>query len=164
MFYKQNWHNSTFEEGSKIDGEFLHNNNSSRNLQASSKVWQGGGDCFSPEMVLGYIYAVLNTTKYREEWAEFLDIDFPRIPFVDDKDEFLRLAKIGFDLVKIHLMEDKTLYEIRKKWKDYGKLEGTNFKVQSPKYDPIDQRFMINETTWLANVPKSVIELKIGAI
>jgi predicted helicase len=115
-------------------------------------------------MVLGYIYAVLNTTKYREEWAEFLDIDFPRIPFVDDKDEFLRLAKIGFDLVKIHLMEDKTLYEIRKKWKDYGKLEGTNFKVQSPKYDPIDQRFMINETTWLANVPKSVIELKIGAI
>ena len=61
-------------------------------------------------------------------------------------------------------MEDKTVYEIRKKWREHGVLTGADFKVQTPKYDGAKKRFMINENTWLENVPQSVIEMQIGAI
>lgn len=36
---------------------------------------------YSPEEILGYIYAVLYAPAYRARYAEFLRIDFPRIPF-----------------------------------------------------------------------------------
>ena len=35
----------------------------------------------TPQEVFSYIYAVLYTPTYRENYAEFLRIDFPRIPF-----------------------------------------------------------------------------------
>ena len=37
---------------------------------------------------MGYIYAVLHSPNYREKYLEFLKIDFPRIPFVDDEKTF----------------------------------------------------------------------------
>jgi hypothetical protein len=36
---------------------------------------------YTPEELLGYIYAVLHTPTYRARYAEFLRIDFPRVPF-----------------------------------------------------------------------------------
>ena len=35
---------------------------------------------YSPEEILGYIYAVLHAPACRARYAEFLRIDFPRIP------------------------------------------------------------------------------------
>ncbi|EIZ3738814.1 N-6 DNA methylase, partial [Campylobacter jejuni] len=40
---------------------------------------------FSPEDILGYIYAVLFHKIYREKYLDFLKIDFPKIPFTKDK-------------------------------------------------------------------------------
>ncbi|RDU70316.1 hypothetical protein CQA66_08545 [Helicobacter aurati] len=36
---------------------------------------------FSPEAILGYIYAVLFHKDYREKYIDFLKIDFPKIPY-----------------------------------------------------------------------------------
>ena len=36
---------------------------------------------YSPEEILGYIYAILHAPTYRTRYAEFLRIDFPRVPF-----------------------------------------------------------------------------------
>lgn len=43
---------------------------------------------FSPEDILGYIYAVLFHKIYREKYLDFLKIDFPKIPFVENKKNF----------------------------------------------------------------------------
>lgn len=43
---------------------------------------------FSPENILGYIYAVLFHKNYREKYLDFLKIDFPKIPFVENKKNF----------------------------------------------------------------------------
>lgn len=61
---------------------------------------------FSPEVILGYIYAVLFHKEYREKYLDFLKIDFPKIPFVESKEKFLALSDLGLELLNTHLMTD----------------------------------------------------------
>ncbi len=63
---------------------------------------------FSPERILGYIYAVLFHKDYREKYLDFLKIDFPKIPFVESKEKFLALSDLGLELLNTHLMADIT--------------------------------------------------------
>lgn len=59
----------------------------------------------TPEQIFDYIYGVLHTPSYRTKYKEFLKVDFPRIPYPTSKDEFARIANIGTQLRKLHLME-----------------------------------------------------------
>nr|WP_244910961.1 type ISP restriction/modification enzyme [Helicobacter aurati] len=61
---------------------------------------------FSPEVILGYIYAVLFHKDYREKYIDFLKIDFPKIPFVESKEKFLALSALGQELIAVHLMDE----------------------------------------------------------
>ncbi len=72
----------------------------------------------TPEEILGYIYAIMHSPTYREKYLEFLKIDFPRIPFVDDFDKFMELSDIGGELIEHHLMrkeypDDKISFSIQ---------------------------------------------------
>jgi hypothetical protein len=58
---------------------------------------------YLPEDILGYIYAILYSPTYRNKYNGFLKIDFPRIPFVEDKEQFKKLAEIGFQLICTHV-------------------------------------------------------------
>ncbi len=52
-------------------------------------VSDGKGDLketFGPEDVFNYAYAVFHSPTYRSRYAEFLRIDFPRLPLTSDKD------------------------------------------------------------------------------
>ncbi len=72
-------------------------------------VAEGCGDLLAtvgPEDILQYVYAVLHSPTYRERYAEFLKIDFPRVPFTGELKLFRALCKKGADLVALHLMED----------------------------------------------------------
>jgi predicted helicase len=69
----------------------------------------GSPQGLSPEDLFNYIYAVLHSPTYRERYAEFLKIEFPRIPLIDSLDLFRALAKLGGELVTLHLMESKRL-------------------------------------------------------
>ncbi|SHF75341.1 N-6 DNA Methylase [Salegentibacter echinorum] len=60
---------------------------------------------FTPLNLLDYIYAVLHSPTYRETYKEFLKIDFPRVPFPKDQQEFWQLVTLGGELRKIHLLE-----------------------------------------------------------
>lgn len=57
-----------------------------------------------PLDVLGYTYAVLYSNKYRKEYAEFLKINYPRIPYPTDLDRFMALATLGKKLIDLHLL------------------------------------------------------------
>ncbi|MCD4656810.1 MAG: N-6 DNA methylase [Planctomycetes bacterium] len=68
----------------------------------------GKGDLkktFNPEVVFHYIYAVFHSPTYRKHYAEFLRIDFPRVPLTSDKVLFTKLVQLGADLVSFHLLE-----------------------------------------------------------
>ena len=56
--------------------------------------------------LMDYIYAILYSDSYRQTYKEFLKIDFPRIPYPKDAEQFHRLAEKGGELRKLHLMEN----------------------------------------------------------
>lgn len=62
-----------------------------------------------PEDVIQQIYAILHSPTYRTRYAEFLKIDFPRIPLTSSLDLFRALAKLGGELVALHLLESPRL-------------------------------------------------------
>ena len=75
-------------------------------------VQEGQGDLdttFGPEDIFCYIYAILHSPTYRERYAEFLKIDFPRIPLTSNREQFKALAEKGAELVALHLMESPAL-------------------------------------------------------
>jgi len=60
----------------------------------------------TPEQILAYIYAILYSPIYREKYLEYLKIDYPKIPFTDDIEEFNRFSRIGEELIKLHLLQE----------------------------------------------------------
>ena len=71
-----------------------------------SKIKAAVGEEISPEDLFDYIYAVLHSPSYRAKYKEFLKIDFPRIPYPESAEKYHRLASIGGQLRKLHLMEE----------------------------------------------------------
>lgn len=55
--------------------------------------------------VFDYIYGVLHCPAYRETYAEFLKIDFPRIPWPASPAVFWDVSDKGAQLRRLHLME-----------------------------------------------------------
>ncbi len=78
----------------------------------------------TPEDFLYYAYAVLHDPKYRERYAEFLKIDFPRIPLYD-KETFDKYKQIGKELVELHLMKKDIPIDLA------GKIKGESLKVDT---------------------------------
>ena len=71
---------------------------------------QGGTPLqFGPEDVFHYIYAIFHSPTYRSRYAEFLKIDFPRVPLTSDVNLFRALCEKGAELVALHLLESPAL-------------------------------------------------------
>jgi predicted helicase len=60
---------------------------------------------FGPRDVFAYIYAIFHSPTYRERYAEFLKIDFPRVPLTSDADLFWQLVGLGGALIALHLLD-----------------------------------------------------------
>lgn len=102
---------------------------------------------FSPEDILGYIYAVLFHKIYREKYLDFLKIDFPKIPFTKDKNTFKNLSKLGLKLVNLHLLKNDELdFNVGEAlFKD---IKNKNFKIQKIKYNKDVKELFINESLY----------------
>ncbi len=59
----------------------------------------------TPEDIFHYAYAVFYSPSYRSRYAEFLKIDFPRLPLTADLELFRALARLGGELIALHLLE-----------------------------------------------------------
>jgi len=62
-------------------------------------------ESLSAESIFNYIYSILHSLSYRKRYAEFLKIDFPRIPLPSNIKLFKLLSEIGENLVSLHLLE-----------------------------------------------------------
>jgi hypothetical protein len=63
----------------------------------------------TPEDIFHYAYAVFHSPGYRSRYAEFLKIDFPRLPLTSSLDLFRALARLGGELTALHLLESTLL-------------------------------------------------------
>ncbi len=109
----------------------------------------------TPEEIFYYIYAVPYSNTYRTKYAEFLKIDFPRIPFTKDYKLFIQLGKLGKNLAELHLLKSKDLDKTISKFPQ----SGTN-KVEKLKYE--DDKVWINKEQYFSKVKEEVWKYQIG--
>jgi len=110
---------------------------------------------FAPIDILDYIYAVLHSPNYREKYKEFLKIDFPHIPYPNDKETFWELVKLGEELRQIHLLESPVVEDFITSYPEDGSNE-----VEKVKYD--NGKVFINDQQYFDNVSQVAWEFYIG--
>ena len=110
-----------------------------------------------PEDVFHYAYAVFHSPKYRTRYAEFLKIDFPRLPLTSDVELFRALAEKGAELVALHVMESPRLDEFTTEFP----VKGDN-EVEKAQYTDADQRVWINAGQYFGGIPKAVWDFHVG--
>lgn len=113
-----------------------------------------------PEEILGYIYAILFHKEYRKKYFDFLKIDFPKIPFVESKDYFLKFAKLGEELYNLHLENLKIQKEVGEPM--FKDNKNKNEKIVKAIYNENEKYLFVNESLYFKNVDKEVWEYKIG--
>ncbi len=116
-------------------------------------------DWFGPEDVFYFAYAVFHSPTYRQRYAEFLKIDFPRLPLTSDVNLFAALVKLGAQLVSLHLMKSPALSALMTTYD----VEGDNEVARGyPKYDELKQRVYINKAQYFGGVPPQIWNFHIG--
>lgn len=153
-------------------------------LSWDADKWQGGSnhDVVWPVDLFDYIYAVLHSPSYREMYAEFLKIDFPRVPFTSDQSMWWQMVELGHELRGYHLMETVDMSDISAMWLQYP-VDGDNlvvkpqFVTQDNTHDAMDCHVVpprndenngglwqvyINSTQYIANVPAVAREFYVG--
>ena len=95
----------------------------------------GESDSFSPEDVFNYIYAIFHSPLYRERYAEFLRIDFPRVPLTTSVPLFRQLGALGGELVAWHLLQHEDLEGVGGLLTDYPESGDNRVDKGYPKYD-----------------------------
>ena len=110
---------------------------------------------FSPLDLFDYIYAVLHSPAYRETYREFLKIDFPRIPYPLDSQNFWKLAALGGELRLLHLLEGPKFEKI-----EADSVPTKKVLVEKVKYS--DGRVFVNKDFYFENVPQTAWEFFIG--
>jgi very-short-patch-repair endonuclease/type I restriction-modification system DNA methylase subunit len=115
------------------------------------------GEVLTPESIFNYAYAVFHSPAYRSRYAEFLKIDFPRLPLTSDKALFKSLVEKGAALVALHLMESPLLNTTITRYEVKGE-----HAVEKVSYDEKTQRASINKTQYFEGLPPEVWNFHIG--
>lgn len=115
---------------------------------------------FSPETILGYLYALLFHKDYREKYIDFLKVDFPKIPFVESKELFLQLSALGNSLITLHLLKEQDLPPIGEPL--YKDTANKDLKISAITYAKETKELFINKSLYFETVESSVWEYKIG--
>ncbi|RMG79890.1 MAG: DNA methyltransferase [Chloroflexi bacterium] len=110
---------------------------------------------FTPEDIFYYAYAVFHSPTYRARYADFLKIDFPRLPLTSDWDLFQQLRDLGQYLAEVHLMRHPDLHQHGITYPEAGdnvvrKVEWRN------------ERVYINKTQYFGGINEDEWEFMIG--
>jgi predicted helicase len=163
-FDLENWPKGKDGRIPNLDKEFIE--------ELSKKIYlnfvsDGCGDLkkdFGPEDVLSYIYGIFHSPEYRKRYAQFLKIDFPRVPMPTNKEMFVKVCKIGQELIKLHLLEAKII-EDDKQWPRFD-VKGSGLVEKGyPKYirkNGEKGKVYINQEQYFEGIEPDIWEFFIG--
>lgn len=117
----------------------------------------------TPEEIFYYIYGVLYSNTYRQKYAEFLKIDFPRVPFTKDYELFSMTAGYGKKLVDLHLLKSDELTPPIARFQGQGNNRVAKSKRIGRNYKPEEKRVYINkDKQYFEGIEPDVWEYQIG--
>jgi len=112
-----------------------------------------GGASFGPLDLFGYIYAYLYSEAYRQKYRDFINRDFPIIPYPASGEQFYILSNYGKELIKTHLLQ----FEIGEATHAF-KGENRNISIQKLN----DGRAFINSDSYFEDVDAELWNFTIG--
>lgn len=71
----------------------------------------GGSKAITKEHIFYYVYGLLHSRQYRERFVDDLKKSLPRIPIVDNVQDFMSLYKAGKELANLHLNYEQGINE-----------------------------------------------------
>lgn len=71
----------------------------------------GGSRAITKEHIFYYVYGLLHSQQYRERFADDLKKSLPRIPIVDNVQDFMDFYKAGKELADLHLNYEQGINE-----------------------------------------------------
>lgn len=114
----------------------------------------------TPEDIFDYIYGVLHSPLYREKYKEFLKVDFPRIPYPKNAEEFEHYKTCGHQLRELHLMHN--VPESPVSFDEPGSYKVEQIRPIPNKDDGYSYSIYINERQYFSSVPTEAWEMYIG--
>ena len=123
-------------------------------MERFARQWPG----FQPEQLFFYVYAILHSNQYRTRYAQYLRMDFPRVPFTEDYELFSKLADMGKELAEIHLLRSPRLSPPLARYQG----SGANDMVESPKYDAASGTLRINPDKYFEGISPELWNYHIG--
>jgi len=155
----------SYPEASR-DDLFAHLEPSQRRPNLHAKLLPALAEAYgrapSPEEVFHYLYGVLYAPAYREQYAEFLRIDFPRVPFTQDAALFGQVAALGERLTELHLLRSPELDPPSARFEGQGDGKVAKGTKAGLRYDAAEQRVYINAQQHFAPVPQAVWDYRVG--
>src|SRR5690606_224260 len=122
---------------------------------------------FMPIDVLDYVYAVFHSPIYREKYKEFMDEDFPQIPYPKDQKTFWDLVRLGSEIRTAHRLESSTSIHSAT-----FLIDGSNIITHSIINDGWELndlenklgRIWINDEQYFERVPQVAWEFAVGSV
>jgi predicted helicase len=112
----------------------------------------------TPEEILYYIYGIFYSNIYRKTYAEFLKIDFPRVPFSANEGLFCKMGNLGKQLADLHLLKSPLLDIPIARYQG----EGDNDRIEKIDYQETEQRIYINNEKYFEGIAPEVWNYHIG--
>lgn len=102
-----------------------------------------------------YIYGLLNSPNFINKYQEFLRVDFPRVPYPKNLNEFTIMKNLGKRLRELHTMEHSSNWTVEVGYP----IMGSNV-VEKVEYK--NNRVYINESQYFDNIHESAFNYYIG--
>jgi hypothetical protein len=125
-------------------------------------VTLGVGDrkkTFGPDDVLHFAYAIFHAPEYRTRYAEFLRIDFPRLPLTTNLKLFRQLCEFGKQLTELHLLKVTGTLRVSFPEKGDNSVQDVTY---TPPHGSEPGRVLINDEQYFANIPPEVWAYQVG--
>jgi predicted helicase len=148
------------------DDLFAHHEPTERQSNLNPKVVAALEEAYgrqpTPEEIFHYVYAVLYAPTYRAKYAEFLRMDFPRVPFTSDVRLFGQLVALGERLTALHLLTSPELDPPACRFEGEGDSRIGKGKSAGLRYEAKEQRAYINAAQYFAPVAEAVWSYQVG--
>lgn len=112
------------------------------------------------EEIFGYVYAVVHSPEYRVRYADFLKLDFPRIPLTTDLELFRTLSLRGQAIASIHLLDTDASPALNQFMTGFP-ITGSN-QVDRVEYRADNRRVWINDSQYFSDVPEDLWTFTVG--